>query len=323
MKILVTGGKGFIGSNFILHMMNKYPDYKIVNVDSLTYAANKDNLKSLESNENYVFSQNNILDAEWLLNVPGKGSDVIVNFAAESHVDNSIEGSRVFIDTNIVGTQRLLEAAQKNNTRFVQASTDEVYGSLGEDDAPFTESSPLDPSSPYSASKTSADHLVMAYHKTHGLPTLITRCSNNYGPRQHIEKFIPLFITNCLQGKDLPLYGTGKNIRDWIYVGDHCAAIDLVLHKGVPGEIYNVGGDCERRNIDIAHIICDATGTDRSKIIPVEDRKGHDWRYAIDHSKITNELGWKPSAPIEEQLHKVVEWYRFNESWWNDEYKER
>lgn len=316
MKILVTGGAGFIGSNFIIYMMNKYPDYEIVNVDSLTYAANKDSLKSVENNENYVFVEESILNAEWILNMPARGVDAIVNFSAESHVDNSINGSRVFIDTNIVGTHRLLEEATKHNVKFLQISTDEVYGSLGEEDAPFTERSYLRPSSPYSASKTAADHLVMAYHKTYGLPTLITRCSNNYGPRQHIEKFIPLFITNCLKGKDLPLYGTGKNIRDWIHVEDHCRAIDMVLHNGTIGEIYNVGGDCERRNIDIANAICDITGVPRSKIKPVEDRKGHDWRYAIGYSKIRHELGWEPTGSIEEYLPKVVEWYKQNKDWW-------
>jgi len=320
MNILVTGGCGFIGSNFIHYMMKKYPEYKIANVDCLTYAANKSSLEEFENNENYTFIGENILNAEKIFDTYGGGVDVIISLAAESHVDNSINGSGVFIDTNIVGTHRLLEAARKRNIKFVSVSTDEVYGSLGEEDAPFTERSYLRPSSPYSASKTSADHLVMAYYKTYGLPAMITRCSNNYGPYQYIEKFIPLFITNCLQGKDLPLYGTGRNIRDWIYVEDHCRAIDLVLHNGVPGEIYNVGGGCERRNIDIANAICDITGTPRSKIKLVEDRKGHDWRYAITYSKIRRELGWNPSGQIEEHLEEIVSWYDQNRSWWNGKY---
>lgn len=317
MKILVTGGAGFIGSNFILYMMEKNPDLKIVNLDKLTYAGNLENLKSVEDNPNYTFVQGDICNRK-VVEKATEGVDAIVHFAAESHVDRSITGPAVFIETNIVGTQILLDAAKEKNIRFHHVSTDEVFGALDLDkpEIKFLETTTYDPHSPYSASKASSDHLVRAYHDTYGLPITISNCSNNYGPYQFPEKVIPLFITNAMNDKPLPIYGSGKAIRDYLYVTDHCSAIDLILEKGKIGETYCVGGDSEKNGIEVADAILKATGKPDSLKTYVEDRKGHDMRYAIDHSKITTELGWKPSVNFEEGMEKTVEWYENNKDWW-------
>lgn len=318
MKLLVTGGAGFIGSNFIHHILKKYLDYKITNLDLLTYAGNLENLKSLENNPNYKFVKGDIADSK-IVNELVKNTDIIVNFAAESHVDRSILDSVDFIRTNILGTHTLLEAAKNNgNTRFHHVSTDEVYGSLGPNDAPFNESTPYDPRSPYSASKAASDHLVRAYYHTHKLPITISNCSNNYGHYQFPEKLIPLFITNLLEGKKVPLYGDGMNIRDWLYVEDHCAAIDLIIHKGKIGETYCVGGNSEKTNKEITYKILKLMGKGEDMIEFVKDRPGHDRRYAIDFSKITRELDWKPKVTFEEGLKKTIAWYKNNEAWWKN-----
>ncbi len=311
MKIVVTGGAGFIGSNFITYMLAKYPDYEIVNIDKLTYAGNLDNLKAVEDNPRYTFVKGDICDKP-LVEKTVKG-DAVINFAAESHVDRSITGPEFFIKTNIYGTFTLLEAARKENIKYIQISTDEVYGSLQK--GSFKETDVLDPSSPYSASKASADLLVQSYYTTYGLPVLITRSSNNYGPHQYPEKLIPRFTINALHDNPLPVYGTGTNVRDWIFVLDNCSGIDTVLHKGKIGEIYNIGGSTERTNLEITHIILDLLGKPESLIQFVEDRKGHDFRYALDTTKI-RKLGWRPEYSFEEAMKKTVEWYKTNEWWW-------
>lgn len=326
MKLLVTGGAGFIGSNFIHHILKKYLDYKITNLDLLTYAGNLENLKSLENNPNYKFVKGDIADSK-IVNELVKNTDIIVNFAAESHVDRSILDSVDFIRTNILGTHTLLEAAKNNgNTRFHHVSTDEVYGSLGPNDAPFNESTPYDPRSPYSASKAASDHLVRAYYHTHKLPITISNCSNNYGHYQFPEKLIPLFITNLIEGKKVPLYGDGMNIRDWLYVEDHCEAIDLIIHKGTIGETYCVGGNSEKTNKEITYKILELAGKDESFIEFIKDRPGHDRRYAVDFSKIKTELGWEPKVTFKEGLKKTIEWYKNNNAWWKNiksgEYRE-
>jgi dTDP-glucose 4,6-dehydratase len=330
--ILVTGGAGFIGSNFVLHMVAKYPHYKIINLDVLTYAGNLDNLKSIEGNKNHVFIKGDICDSELLNKIfEDYQPDSVVNFAAESHVDRSILDPQVFLKTNILGTQTLLDVCKKfwsskSGTKYVQVSTDEVYGSLGETGY-FEETTPLAPNSPYSASKASADMFVRAYHETFGLNTSITRCSNNYGPFQFPEKLIPLMISNALEDKELPVYGDGMNVRDWLYVEDHCIAIDSVLHSGLPGEVYNVGGHNEKANIDIVKLILEEIGKPESLIKHVEDRLGHDKRYAIDPTKMKDDLGWEPTIMFEKGIRMTIRWYLDNKDWLdrvnNGEYQEQ
>jgi len=318
MKILVTGGAGFIGSNFVNYMVEKYADYTIVNVDALTYAGNLENLKQSEGKENYQFVKADITDAVAMDQLVGDGVDAIINFAAESHVDRSITNPGIFVQTNIQGTQVLLDAAKKYKVqKYVQISTDEVSGSLGEEGF-FTATTPLAPNSPYSASKAGADLLVLAYHETYGLPVNITRCSNNYGPFHFPEKLIPLMIINALNDKPLPVYGNGKNVRDWLHVSDHCTAIDLVLHKGISGEVYNIGGHNEKRNIEVVKEILKQLGKPETLIQYVEDRLGHDLRYAIDPTKLQQELGWKPKYTFETGLKETVQWYLDNREWWEN-----
>ncbi|WP_339278980.1 dTDP-glucose 4,6-dehydratase [Paenibacillus sp. FSL W8-1187] len=317
MKLLVTGGAGFIGSNFVLYMAEKYPDYEIINVDALTYAGNLENLKSVEGNPKVRFVKADITKREELEPLFQAGVDVVANFAAESHVDRSILEPDVFIKTNVLGTQTLLELAKQYGVKkFVQVSTDEVYGTLGETGL-FTEETPLAANSPYSASKAGADLLVRAYHETFGLPVNITRCSNNYGPFQFPEKLIPLMIQNALQDKPLPVYGDGLNVRDWLYVEDHCSAIDLVIHKGADGEVYNVGGRNERNNLQVIKTILQELGKPESLIQFVKDRLGHDRRYAIDADKIRSELGWTPKHDYESGIRATIRWYLDNEAWMN------
>lgn len=316
MKLLVTGGAGFIGSNFVLYMLQQHPEYQIINVDSLTYAGNLENLKSIENHPNYTFSKTDITDAKAIDALFQQGIDVVVNFAAESHVDRSILDPEVFVKTNVLGTQVLLDAAKKYGvTKFVQVSTDEVYGTLGETGL-FTEETPLTPNSPYSASKAGGDLLVRAYHETFGLPVNITRCSNNYGPYQFPEKLIPLMISRALNDQALPIYGDGLNIRDWLYVEDHCSAIDLVIHKGRVGEVYNIGGNNERTNLHIVKTILAELNKPESLITYVQDRPGHDRRYGIDPTKITQELGWKPKHNFETGIKETIQWYLNNKEWW-------
>lgn len=316
MKILVTGGAGFIGSNFVIYMLNKYPEYQIVNLDALTYAGNLENLSGIESNPQYTFVKGDIADAAVVESIFKQGIDVVVNFAAESHVDRSILDPGIFVQTNVLGTQVLLDAAKKYKVqKYVQVSTDEVYGTLGETGL-FTEETPLSPNSPYSASKAGGDLLVRAYHETFGLPVNITRCSNNYGPYQFPEKLIPLMISNVLNDKELPVYGDGLNIRDWLYVEDHCSAIDLVLHKGIIGEVYNIGGNNERTNIQIVKAVLAELGKPESLIRYVKDRPGHDRRYGIDASKITKELGWAPKYYFETGIKETIRWYVNHQEWW-------
>ncbi|KAF6587396.1 dTDP-glucose 4,6-dehydratase [Paenibacillus sp. EKM211P] len=316
MKLLVTGGAGFIGSNFVLYMLKQHPDYEIVNVDTLTYAGNLENLKSIEDHPKHTFVKADITDAQVMDQLMQQGIDVVVNFAAESHVDRSILEPEVFVKTNVLGTQVLLDAAKKYNvTKFVQVSTDEVYGSLGETGL-FTEETPLQPNSPYSASKAGGDLLVRAYHETFGLPVNITRCSNNYGPYQFPEKLIPLMISRALSDQQLPVYGDGLNIRDWLYVEDHCNAIDLVIHQGKLGEVYNIGGNNERTNVHIVKTVLEELGKPESLISYVQDRPGHDRRYGIDPSKTMNELGWKPKHSFETGIKETIRWYLDNEEWW-------
>lgn len=320
MKLLVTGGAGFIGSNFIHYILEKYPDYQIINFDKLTYAGNLENLASIQESTNYTFIKGDITNKELLgYIVTTHQVDLIVNFAAESHVDRSITNSDEFVITNILGTQSILDIARNQNIRFIQISTDEVYGSLGPTGY-FTEGTPLAPNSPYSASKASADFMVRSYHETFGLNVNITRCSNNYGPFQFPEKLIPLMVINALKGKPLPVYGDGKNIRDWLHVKDHCSAIDLVIHKGKPGEIYNIGGHNERTNIEIVKIIIETLGLSKELITFVPDRLGHDYRYAIDSSKIQNELGWKASYSFKNGLKETISWYQTHQDWWDEEF---
>ena len=320
MKILVTGGAGFIGGNFVHHMVNKYPDYEIVNLDLLTYAGNLETLKPVEDKPNYKFVKGDIADREFIMDLFEKEKfDIVVNFAAESHVDRSIEDPSIFVKTNVEGTVVLLDAAKKYGVkRYHQVSTDEVYGDLPLDrpDLFFTEETPIHTSSPYSSSKAAADLLVLAYHRTYGLPVSISRCSNNYGPYHFPEKLIPLMIANALTDKPLPVYGEGLNVRDWIYVEDHCKAIDLIIHNGRVGEVYNVGGHNEKTNIEIVKIICKELGKPESLITHVADRKGHDMRYAIDPTKIHNELGWLPETKFEDGIKKTIKWYLENKEWW-------
>ena len=318
MKILITGVAGFIGSNFLYYIIDKYPDYEIIGVDKLTYAGNLQNLKKAFPNKNFNFFYNYDIVYDNQINTifyDHENIDVIINFAAESHVDRSIKNSNDFIQTNIVGVHTLLELCKKIKIKkFIQISTDEVYGSIKE--GKFTETSLLKPNSPYSSSKASADLLALSYFKTYNLPVNITRCSNNYGPYQYPEKLIPLLITNSFENKKFPIYGDGKNIRDWIHVDDHCRAIDLVLHKAKEGEIYNVGGNTEKENIEIANLIAKETGKDESIIEFVDDRLGHDFRYAVDFSKINKDLGWEPEVKFEKGIKDTIQWYQDNEQWW-------
>ncbi|MGG3284292.1 dTDP-glucose 4,6-dehydratase [Paenibacillus solani] len=316
MKILITGGAGFIGSNFILYMMKQYPEDEIVNLDALTYAGNLENLKSVENEPNYTFVHGDIADKVKVDEIFRGGINVVVNFAAESHVDRSILEPEVFVNANVLGTQVLLDAAKKYGvTKFVQVSTDEVYGSLGETGL-FSETTSLAPNSPYSASKAGGDLLVRAYHETFGLPVNITRCSNNYGPYQFPEKLIPLMISRALSDEPLPIYGDGLNIRDWLYVEDHCSAIDLVIRQGRIGEVYNIGGNNERTNIHIVQTILKELGKPETLIRYVEDRLGHDRRYGIDPTKIMGELGWKPKHNFETGIKETIQWYLNNKEWW-------
>jgi dTDP-glucose 4,6-dehydratase len=313
MRLLVTGGAGFIGNNFIRYILNKYKDYFIINLDKLTYAGCLDNLKDVQNNPRYKFVHGDICDPVVVKKLM-KSCDVVVNFAAESHVDRSIKDPSSFIKTNFTGVYNLLEIAKKSNIKkFIQISTDEVYGSILS--GSFKEDSPLNPSSPYSASKASADLLALSYYTTFKLPVLITRSSNNFGPYQYPEKIIPLFTTNALQGKSLPVYGTGKNIRDWIYVEDNCRGIDLVLHKGKIGEIYNIGGGNEKSNIEITNLILKYLNKPKSLITFVKDRLGHDFRYSLNCDKI-KKLGFKPKYDFETALRRTIEWYINNKSWW-------
>lgn len=315
MKLLVTGGAGFIGSNFIRHVLKEHPDWEITNLDKLTYAGNLENLKDIEHNPRYHFVKGDIADRELVSNLLKGGFEGIVNFAAESHVDRSILDASPFIETNIKGTQILLEGARQYKVgRYVQVSTDEVYGST--EKGKFTEKSPLAPNSPYSASKAAADLLCHAYWKSHQLPVVITRCSNNLGPFQFPEKLIPLAITNVLENKHIPVYGDGLNVRDWIYVEDHCRALDTVLQKGKPGEVYNIAANQEKTNLELIHRLLDIMGKPRELITFVADRPGHDRRYALDIAKITRELGWKPVYSFEKALAITVDWYINNETWW-------
>lgn len=330
MTIIVTGGAGFIGGNFVHYMLKKYPDYKLICVDCLTYAGNLKTLESALDDPNFKFYKTDITDKDGVFQIfADEKPDIVVNFAAESHVDRSIENPDVFLKTNILGTGVLMDACRKYGIkRFHQVSTDEVYGDLplGRPDLFFTETTPLHTSSPYSASKASADLLVQAYHRTFGLPITISRCSNNYGPYQFPEKLIPLMIANALNDKPLPVYGKGENVRDWLYVEDHCRAIDLIIHNGTVGEVYNIGGHNEMKNIDIVKIICRELGKPESLITYVTDRKGHDMRYAIDPEKIHNELGWLPETKFADGIKKTVHWYLDNKNWWepiiSGEYRE-
>jgi dTDP-glucose 4,6-dehydratase len=327
MNLLVTGGAGFIGSNFVRYMLDAHPAYRITNLDLLTYAGNLENLKDLEGNPGYSFVQGDLCDAELVHSILSERKvDAVINFAAESHVDRSIVGASEFVRTNIVGTNVLLESVKAHHvSKVVQISTDEVYGSLGAE-GKFREDTPLHPNSPYAASKASADLLAMAYHHTFGLPVVVTRCSNNYGPYQFPEKLIPLMIANAMNDKPLPVYGDGGNVRDWIHVLDHCSAIDAVLHRGKVGEVYNVGGNSEQKNIDVVKIILRGLGKPESLITFVTDRLGHDRRYAIDARKIERELGWRPKHTFELGIAQTIAWYRENTAWWqriiSGEYKE-
>lgn len=317
-KMIVTGGAGFIGSNFVNYMFETHPEYQIVNVDSLTYAGNLMNVARQDANPNYVFTKADITDLNAVEEVFRSGADLVVNFAAESHVDRSIMNPSIFVQTNIVGTQNLLEMAREYGVpRFIQVSTDEVYGTLG-DQGYFTENTPLSPNSPYSSSKASADLIVRAYHETYGLSVNITRCSNNYGPYQFPEKLIPLMVINALENNKLPVYGDGLNVRDWLYVRDHCSAIDAVIHHGVSGEVYNIGGHNEKTNIEIVQTILKQLGKPDSLIQFVSDRPGHDRRYAIDAEKIRRQLGWKPQHNFESGIKKTIEWYLENQNWWEN-----
>ncbi|MGZ8432401.1 MAG: dTDP-glucose 4,6-dehydratase [Candidatus Deferrimicrobiaceae bacterium] len=317
MRLLVAGGAGFIGSNFIRYILASHDDWQVVNVDKLTYAGNLANLEDVEGDERYRFSRADICDAKEIESIVAEGEpDAIVNFAAETHVDRSIEDPSLFLRTNVLGAQVLLDAARKHGVaRFVQISTDEVYGSLGAT-GKFSEDSPLRPNSPYAASKTAADLLVRAYFKTYGLPAIVTRCSNNYGPYQFPEKIIPFFVTLLKQDKQVPVYGDGMNVRDWIHVDDHSRAVEAVLLRGKPGEVYNVGGGNERTNIEITKLLLAAMGKAESFLKFVPDRPGHDRRYAIDDAKIRTGLGVAPRVPFEEGIRETVRWYLENEPWW-------
>ena len=332
-NVLVTGGAGFIGSNFVKMMVEKYPKYNILNLDALTYAGNIENLSDIDTASNYTFVKADVRDREVIEQIFNtQDIDLVVNFAAESHVDRSIEEPEVFLTTNIIGTQVLLDATKKywkinpddkyckeykEGVKFLQVSTDEVYGALGETGM-FVETMPLMPNSPYSASKASADMIVRAYNETFGLPMNITRCSNNYGPYQFPEKLIPLMINNCLKEKDLPVYGDGMQIRDWLHVSDHCSAIDTVLHKGKDGEVYNIGGNNEKANIEIVKLIIGTLGKSEDLIKYVKDRPGHDRRYAIDNTKITTQLGWEPAYTFEQGMKETIQWYLENTEWFEN-----
>lgn len=322
MTIMVTGGAGFIGSNFVFYILKKYLDYRVICLDKLTYAGNLSTLASIKDNPKFRFVKADICDRETVFALfEEERPDIVVNFAAESHVDRSIEDPGVFLQTNILGTATLMDACRKYGiTRFHQVSTDEVYGDLPLDrpDLFFTEETPIHTSSPYSSSKAAADLLALAYYRTYGLPVSISRCSNNYGPYQFPEKLIPLMIVNCLHNKPLPVYGNGLNVRDWLYVEDHCRAIDLIVHKGRAGEVYNVGGHNEWRNIDIVKLICRELDKPESLITHVTDRKGHDRRYAIDPVKIYSELGWIPETMFEDGIRKTLRWYLDHREWWEE-----
>lgn len=317
MKILVTGGAGFIGSNFIHYILEKYPDREVINLDCLSYAGNLENLKKYENDPRYRFVKGNINDIDLLRKIVPE-TDAIVHFAAESHVDRSIISPDAFIQSNILSTFNLLTVAKEFNKRFHHISTDEVFGSLGPNEPKFNEKTPYDPRSPYSASKAASDHLVRAFYHTYGLPITISNCSNNYGPYHFPEKFIPLAITNLLEGKKVPVYGQGDNVRDWLYVADHCRAIDLILEKGKIGETYCIGGDEEKTNLETIKIILGIMGKDEDRIEFVKDRPGHDKRYAIDYSKIKNELGWEPEKKLADGLRETIQWYENNEKWWRN-----
>ena len=321
-KMLVTGGAGFIGGNFVHYMVDKYPNYMIVNLDALTYAGNLETCQPVEGKPNYKFVKGDIADREFIFDLFEKEKfDVVVNFAAESHVDRSVKNPEIFIKTNVLGTQVLMDASRAYGVeRYHQVSTDEVYGDLPLDrpDLFFTEETPLHTSSPYSASKASADLLVFAYHRTFGLPITISRCSNNYGPYHFPEKLIPLTISRALNDEKLPVYGNGGNVRDWLHVYDHCAAIDLILHKGRVGEVYNVGGHNERTNLEVVRTILKALGKSEDLITYVTDRPGHDLRYAIDPQKLENELGWKPTYNFDTGIAQTIQWYLDNKQWWEN-----
>lgn len=321
-KILVTGGAGFIGGNFVHYMVDKYPNYMIVNLDALTYAGNLETCQPVEGKPNYKFVKGDIANREFIFDLFEKEKfDIVVNFAAESHVDRSVTDPEIFIKTNVLGTQVLMDASRAYGVeRYHQVSTDEVYGDLPLDrpDLFFTEETPLHTSSPYSASKASADLLVFAYHRTFGLPITISRCSNNYGPYHFPEKLIPLMISRALNDEQLPVYGNGENVRDWLHVYDHCAAIDLILHKGKVGEVYNVGGHNERTNLEVVKTILKALNKPESLITYVKDRPGHDLRYAIDPQKLENELGWKPTYNFDTGIQQTIEWYLDNKQWWEN-----
>ncbi len=323
MTILVTGGAGFIGANFLFYMLDSHPEDRVVCLDKLTYAGNLDTLSPVMDHPQFRFVRGDICDRETVDRLfEEERPAAVVNFAAESHVDRSIEDPEVFLRTNILGTASLMDACRKYGTaRFHQVSTDEVYGDLPLDrpDLLFTEETPLRTSSPYSSSKASADLLALSYHRTYGLPVTISRCSNNYGPYQFTEKLIPLMISNALQDKPLPVYGQGSNVRDWLYVEDHCKAIDLILRQSRAGEVYNVGGHNEMRNIDIVRLICRELGKPESLITYVEDRKGHDLRYAIDPGKIQRELGWTPETAFQEGIRRTIQWYLENREWNNQQ----
>lgn len=327
---MITGGAGFIGSNFVKLMLERHPDYKIINIDALTYAGNLENLKDIDNNLNYEFIRVDIRDRDAIDEIFNTYEiTAVVNFAAESHVDRSIEDPEIFLNTNIIGTQILLDTAKKHwkinpedkycreyksGVKFLQVSTDEVYGALGKTGM-FVETMPLLPNSPYSASKASADLIVRSYNETFGMPVNITRCSNNYGPYQFPEKLIPLMIHNCLNGKELPVYGDGMQVRDWLHVSDHCSAIDTVLHKGKDGEVYNIGGNNEKANIEIVKLIIETLDKSENLIKHVKDRPGHDRRYAIDNTKITTQLGWEPAYTFEQGIKETIQWYMNNTEW--------
>lgn len=333
-RVLITGGAGFIGSNFVHHWCEHYKSDRVVVLDALTYAGNRNTLKELEELDNFRFVHGDICDRALIDTLlEEEAIDTVAHFAAESHVDRSILGPDAFVRTNVVGTFTLLESfrnhwehrGRKSSDRFLHVSTDEVYGTLGPDDHPFTETTPYAPNSPYSASKAGSDHLARAYYHTYGVPTIITNCSNNYGPYHFPEKLIPLMCINILLGKPLPVYGDGQNIRDWLFVRDHCRALDVVIHKGVPGETYNVGGNNEVKNIDLVHMLCSLMDElapnlpvkpSKELITFVKDRPGHDRRYAIDATKIKTELGWSPAVTVEEGLRQTIEWYLTHEDWW-------
>jgi dTDP-glucose 4,6-dehydratase len=319
MNVLVTGGAGFIGANFVRRLIATSED-RVVNLDLLTYAGNLENLAGLEQHPRYRFVRGDIDDRQLVRGLLAEESvEAVVHFAAESHVDRSLDAPRAFLQTNLLGTQTLLEEArQAQVARFLQVSTDEVYGSLGPAEAPFTETSPLAPNSPYAASKAAADCLCRAYHHTYGFPVLVTRCSNNYGPYQFPEKLIPLMIANALEGKPLPIYGDGQNVRDWLYVADHCAALELVLRQGAPGAVYNIGGGSEQRNLDLVKLLLNQLGQGEELISFVADRPGHDRRYAIDAGKLRRELGWAPVHSFADGLAATVQWYLDHRVWWEE-----